>query len=96
MTKVQEEFWTSDEGILIRMEDLAHDFTFRIYNGAMKGLFKDSGFKELVWVADYTKVTKPCDYCDSQNGRPYHIGMFLPRMPAHQHCKCGWDVRIAL
>jgi len=94
MSEKQKEFWTSDEGIVIRMEDLAHDFTFRTYNGAMKGIFKDAGFKELIWVAVITRGT--CNYCDSQNGRRYNIGMFLPRMPAHPHCACGWDVRIAL
>jgi len=88
-------FWTSDEGIIVRLEDLAEDFAFRIYNGAIKGAFKEAGFRELIWVADYTKATKPCDYCDSQNGRRYHTGMFLPRIPAHPHCNCGWDLYFA-
>jgi len=96
MTKQAQEFWLSDEGILIRLEDLAHDFVFQTYNGALKGTFKDAGFKEFIWVADYTKGNIPCNYCDGQNDRSYRAGMFLPRMPAHVKCKCFWDARIAL
>ena len=91
-----EDFWLSDEGILIRLEDIAHDFTFKVYNGAKKWIFKEAGFKKLIWTADYTAGNVPCIYCDGQNGRPYNIGMFLPKMPAHIKCKCGWDVRIGL
>lgn len=93
---MSEEFWLSDEGILVRMEDLAHDFTFKIYNGALKGSFKEAGIKEFVWVTDYTEGNEPCNYCDGQNGRIYSIGQFLPRIPRHVKCKCLWDARIKL
>jgi len=89
-----EDFWLSDEGILIRMEDLAHDFTFKVYNGALKGAFREAGIQEFIWVTDYTKGNIPCNYCDGQNGRPYTSGQFLPKMPAHNKCKCFWDARI--
>jgi len=87
---MSEEFWTSDKGILIRMEDLAHDFSLRTYNGALKGAFREAGFKELMWVSVIDART--CNYCDSQNGRRYHTGMFLPRMPSHPSCRCMWDI----
>lgn len=96
MSEVEEDFWLSDEGILVRLEDLSHQFTFQTYNGALKGSFKEAGVQELVWVADYTGGNEPCPYCDSQNGRIYSISQFLPRVPAHIKCKCFWDMRIRL
>jgi len=89
-----EDFWLSDEGILVRLEDLAHDFTFKVYNGALKGAFKEAGIKALEWVT--TIDEKTCDYCDSQAGRRYNIGQFLPKIPAHIKCRCFWDMLIGL
>jgi len=89
-----EEFWLSEEGILIRLEDLAHDFSFKTYNGALKANFQEAGFKEFEWVTVIDKDT--CNYCDSQAGRRYRIGQFLPKMPAHIKCRCFWDVRMEI
>ena len=96
MSEEQEDFWLSEEGILLRTEDLAHSFTFKTYNRALKGAFEESGIKELEWVTDYSGGNEPCNYCDSQSGRRYKIGQFLPRIPAHNKCKCFWDMYIEL
>lgn len=89
-----QEFWSSEEGVLIRLDDLAHDFSFRIYNGALQGYFKESGFKEFMWVS--VVDLRVCNYCDGQNGRRYKSGQFLPRMPAHPSCRCMWDIYMEL
>jgi len=94
MSAATKEFWTSDEGILIRLDDLAHDFSFRVYNGALQGYFAESGFKRFVWVS--ALMTTTCKYCRGQNGREYRHGQFLPRMPSHQHCVCFWDILMEL
>jgi len=65
MVKQAQEFWSSEEGIIIRLEDLAHDFTFKTYNHALKAYFKDAGFKRFRWVTAVGKWT--CKYCLSQD-----------------------------
>lgn len=87
-----EEFWLSEEGILIRLHDLAHDVNWRIYNGALQMSYKEAGFKVLVWVSAVDPTT--CKYCLSQNGREYRVGQFLPRIPHHINCRCAWDISI--
>jgi hypothetical protein len=91
---MSEEFWSSEKGVLIRIEDLAHDFTFQIYNGALRGSFKDAGFRKFRWATTLDGST--CRYCWDQNGREYNAGMFLPRMPAHPKCRCLWDILISM
>ena len=93
-----EAFWTSEEGMLIRLEDLAHDFVITTYNNATKGHFSEAGIKKLKWVTDIQlkKRGGTCAYCLGQHGRIYNTGMFLPRNPAHNHCQCGWDLYIEL
>jgi len=87
-------FWLSDEGILIRLEDLAHSFTYKSYNGAIKGAFREAGITEFEWVT--TIDDRTCNRCDSLSGRRYKSGQFMPRMPAHIGCRCFWDAYIEL
>ena len=87
-------FWSSEEGVLLRMEDLAGDFTFKVYNGALKGNFKEAGFTTFVWVGVEDDVI--CEKCLLRNGKEYKSGMFLPNIPAHPHCRCLWDVEVIL
>lgn len=94
MSEQKEEFWTSKEGILIRLEDLAHDFTFKVYNGATKAYFEDAGFKRFRWVTAVGRWT--CKYCLNQNGREYKSGQFIPRIPVHIKCNCFWDILVTL
>lgn len=98
MSKATEEFWTSEKGILVRLEDLAHDFVLRTYNGAVKGAFKEAGITRLKWITDIDLRRRggTCNICLYRHGKVYHTGMFLPRMPVHNHCKCGWDIKVEL
>lgn len=90
----EEDFWSSDEGILIRLEDLSHDFTFKTYNNALRGSFKDSGIKRLVWVTVLDNDT--CKECEGMEGNDYSTGGFLPKMPRHPNCRCMWDVFVQM
>jgi hypothetical protein len=91
---MSESFWTTDYGILLRLEDLAEAVVWRTINNATQILASEAGAKELVWVTEIDEKT--CDYCDGQSGRRYRIGQFLPQIPAHPHCRCHWDVRFEM
>ena len=93
-----EEFWTSEQGVTIRLEDLAHDFVLRTYNGAVRGAFKEAGIKRLKWVTDIQlkKRGGTCQICLNRHDRIYNTGMFLPRMPVHNNCNCYWDAYMEL
>jgi len=84
------EFWDSDKGIALRLEDLAHELNWKVYNNALHMSFKEAGFKGLVWIATYVNNI-PCIFCDAHHGRKYRVGQFLPRMPHHIKCKCIWN-----
>lgn len=91
----KEEFWTSDEGILIRLQDLAHDFVFKTFNGAVRGYAKDAGFKKFKWIS-VLRAGHTCKYCWNQHNRIYRSGQFMPKIPAHIGCECFWDILIEL
>lgn len=90
----QENFWLSDEGIFLRLEDLAGDFSFKTYNGALIGNFREAGFSELVWVG--VEDDSICEDCLDHVGRVYRASGFLPKMPRHIRCRCLWDVWMEL
>ena len=87
-------FWLSEEGILLRLEDLSNDFSFRVYNGALLGNFKEAGFEKLVWVG--VEDDKICEDCLDHVGRVYRSHGFLPKMPRHIKCRCLWDIFMEL
>jgi len=91
---LSESFWLSEKGILIRLEDLAGDFTFRVYNNALKGNFKEAGFTKFVWVA--VEDDKICGKCLARSGKVYRSGQFMPNIPAHPHCRCLFDIEVTL
>lgn len=90
----EQDFWTSDEGVLIRLEDLAGDFAFKVYNGALLGSFREAGFSKLVWVG--VEDDNICDDCFGHSGRVYRSYGFLPKMPRHVRCRCLWDIFVEL
>jgi len=98
MSKQAQEFWSSEEGITIRLQDLSHDFTFKVFNGAIRGYAKDAGFKKFRWITSINNIARgvSCSYCKAQNGREYKSGQFLPKMPAHIGCDCFWDILMEL
>ena len=94
MSEQKEEFWSSEEGILIRLQDLAHDFTFKVFNKAVQAYAKDAGFKKFRWVTVIDKGT--CQFCLNQNGKEYKSGQFMPKIPKHVGCRCFLDILIEL
>ncbi len=96
MSESIEEYWSSEDGILIRLEDLAHEFTFKTYNRALKGYFQDSGIRKLRWVTSMDNLNRgvSCSICEGRNGKVYKSSQFLPRIPVHIGCGCFWDVEV--
>jgi hypothetical protein len=78
------EFWLSDYGIELRLEDLAEAVTWETFNNATRLAGSEAGAKEFEWVTEIGPTT--CNYCDSQSGRRYRIGQFIPQIPAHNNC----------
>ena len=96
----KENYWLSEEGITLRLGDLAHDVSWRSYNGALQMSYEEAGFKELVWITNIQfpiglhRKGSTCKLCFSRNGKRYRIGQFLPRQPVHPNCSCWFDVYI--
>jgi hypothetical protein len=74
---------------------LAEAVTWRTINGAIQVYGSEAGVDDFEWVTQYDEVN-PCDYCDSQSGRRYRRGQFMPEIPAHPNCRCFWDVHFKL
>lgn len=90
----EEYFWTSDAGILLRLEDLAQMVVWRTVNNAIQIIGSEIGAKGFEWITEIDNKT--CDYCDGQSGRRYRVGQFMPQIPAHPNCRCHWDMLLSL
>lgn len=84
------DFWSSPEGLEIRLEDLAESLTWESINKTLEVLGEKVGVQRLEWVSEIDDRT--CNYCDGQSGRTYEVGGLLPAMPAHPHCRCHWEI----
>jgi hypothetical protein len=89
--------WSSLELLGVRIDMLAEDLSFKIFNNALKAYASSpelaSRILGLEWVADYfDPKSLPCPVCDGHAGRIWGRGEFMPRMPAHLGCKCSWRV----
>jgi len=69
---------------------LGEDFTFRVVNNSLQVYGKKNEASGFEWVGSIDERT--CNYCDSQIGRQYRLGQFLPRLPAHGGCRCSWRI----
>ena len=83
-------FWTTPEGISMRLEELAESITWQTVNNSIQILGSNAGAVGMEWVTEIDDVT--CNYCDGQSGRRYKFGQFLPQCPAHPHCRCHWEI----
>ena len=88
--KVTPDYWKSFEGIVRRCEMLAESLTFQVVNGALQAFGKESKIKAFVWVT--VKDDNVCDICKGYHGNYYRLGQFLPSLPAHAGCRCGWEL----
>lgn len=84
------DYWTSDEGILLRLEMMSEFVVWRTVNRAIQIYGSEAGAETFEWVSEIDQNT--CGYCDSQSGRRYRRGQFMPEIPAHPRCRCHWDV----
>jgi len=85
-----DDYWKSPDGIRRRVNMLGEDFTFRVVNNSLQVYGKKNEASGFEWVGSIDERT--CNYCDSQIGRQYRLGQFLPRLPAHGGCRCGWRI----
>jgi hypothetical protein len=84
------DFWSTNEGLYVRIEDLAESMTWQVINESLKVLGTQAGATEFEWITEVDE--RSCDYCDSQSGRRYKRGQFVPNIPVHPNCRCHWDV----
>lgn len=89
------DFWTSDIGILRRLEDLSWALNTDVYNGAVQAYVKENPGLPVV---EFEFVTagdaNVCARCDGFSGRRYRVGQFMPKIPLHGGCRCFWDLRL--
>lgn len=86
-------YWYTPEGIMRRIEMLSLSFTYKIVNNALLVHGETGGITRFRWATNPgASKTGPCPYCDSQNGRIYRKGQFLPALPAHAYCVCAWEL----
>jgi len=90
------DFWRTLQGILARIADLAHDFTWRTINTAIRETVlvteaekapEDRGRLEWVTMGD----DRVCTVCIDNEGE-YELKEPLPFMPAHVMCRCHWEL----
>jgi len=84
------DYWKSPEGIERRVEMLGQDFCYNVVNEALQVYGRKNDVLGWYWIGNIDERT--CSYCDSQIGLFYRLGMFLPRLPAHAGCRCGWEL----
>ena len=89
---MSEAYWTSEKGITVRLADLAEHIAYRTYNKAIQVYGVNNGIKKFFPVGMIDENT--CDYCYAvlTRGKPYRVGQFMPTFPAHNGCRCMWDV----
>ena len=67
---------------------LTEDFSYNVVNNALQVYGRKNEVEGFEWVGSMDERT--CNYCDGQIGRFYRLGQFLPRLPAHNLCRCEW------
>ena len=86
-------YWSSPEGIMHRINMLSQSFTYKIVNNSLIAYGTAGGITRWRWATNPgASISGPCAYCDSQNGRIYRKGQFLPSLPAHANCVCEWEL----
>lgn len=87
------DYWYTPAGIMARINMLSESFTYKIVNNALLAYGQSGGITRWRWTTNPgASRTGPCAYCDSQSGRIYRKGQFLPPLPAHANCVCTWEL----
>jgi hypothetical protein len=87
-TQDAEGYWSSDEGLLMRLDMLTGAIQTGTYNNALK-------ICGSVYGVQYFKVAglePKCPYCKQYYGRVYRSGQFMPDFPAHPNCPHLFDI----
>ena len=81
------------EDLLVRLADIGDVIDVRrLPTGALQVYASIFERIEFEWVTQIDE--RSCDYCDSQSGRIYRFGQFMPEIPAHPNCRCYWRLII--
>lgn len=84
----QQEYWSSEYGVTVRLEMLADYIRVEQYNNALTKAGAVFGVKKFRMVG----ALPVCEYCQQYYGRVYSVGQFMPSFPAHPNCTHSWQV----
>ena len=84
------EYWRSPEGIMRRTEMLSQNFTYKVVNNSLMFYGYSAGINWVRWMT--MEDERVCPICGPLQGRTYRKGQFLPPLPAHANCRCGWEL----
>ena len=107
MSQAVEEFWKSWKGLMARLADISHNFTWGTYNTSTKEFLaaleedpavpEDMKGNKLAWTLHpELSESGPCPICYDNEGEYDPDDPFLPEMPAHVRCVCEWDITVAV
>jgi len=85
-------FWLTDEGIRIRLADLAHLVVTRTFNGCIQT--NASSFGVVSFQYRTAGDERVCVFCAPRNNKDYRPGQFMPNLPIHPGCRCYFDANI--
>jgi hypothetical protein len=90
------DFWRTLQGVLARLSDLAHHFTWSTLNTAVRETVAvveaerpPEERRRILWVTMADE--KVCTVCE-ENEDEYELDEPLPEMPAHVMCRCHWEI----
>src|SRR5271157_5053726 len=100
MSKPLPDFWTTWKGILTRLADISHQFTWGTYNASTKEFLavleadpavpEEEKGNKISWTT--MEDVKVCELCDENQGDYDPSDALLPFMPGHVDCRCWWEI----
>lgn len=84
-------FWMTDKGLNVRLKDFSEMVVIRTYNRALQVYGKEAKVAGFTYIK-YNRVYD-CPICWPYDGRSYRAGQFMPYIPRHCNCQCGFDCR---
>jgi len=84
------DYWRTPQGIARRIEMLSQHFTYQVVNNSLMFYGYSAGITHVRWVT--MRDERVCPICGPLDGRVYRKGQFLPPLPAHQNCRCRFEL----
>ena len=84
------DYWRTPQGIAKRIEILSQNFTYKVVNNSLMFYGQSAGINYVRWVTMGDE--RVCPICGPLEGRVYRKGQFLPPLPAHQNCRCRFEL----